>query len=96
MGIPGPDDLVTILLMGIMIVFIMRLKHVLPLISLPPPPSENASLVLSQKNLQVKSRGFEEIAVLEDAEKPVNNVEDKSLSVDEEKLAAGTYCWLCA
>ncbi|NWZ50186.1 RIF1 protein, partial [Haliaeetus albicilla] len=36
---------------------------------------------------QVKSRGFEEIAVLEDAEKPVNNVEDKSLSVDEEKLA---------
>ncbi|KFP19755.1 Telomere-associated protein RIF1, partial [Egretta garzetta] len=37
---------------------------------------------------QVKSRGFEEIAVLEDAEKPVNNVEDKSLSVDEEKLAA--------
>ncbi|NXS46888.1 RIF1 protein, partial [Balaeniceps rex] len=36
---------------------------------------------------QVKSRGLEEIAVLEDAEKPVNNVEDKSLSVDEEKLA---------
>ncbi|KFZ66501.1 Telomere-associated protein RIF1, partial [Podiceps cristatus] len=36
---------------------------------------------------QVKSRGFEEIAVLEDAEKPVNNVEDKSLTVDEEKLA---------
>uniref|UniRef100_A0A8C0BHE2 Replication timing regulatory factor 1 n=1 Tax=Buteo japonicus TaxID=224669 RepID=A0A8C0BHE2_9AVES len=36
---------------------------------------------------QVKSRGFEEIAVLEDAEKSVNNVEDKSLSVDEEKLA---------
>uniref|UniRef100_A0A663E597 Replication timing regulatory factor 1 n=1 Tax=Aquila chrysaetos chrysaetos TaxID=223781 RepID=A0A663E597_AQUCH len=36
---------------------------------------------------QVKSRGFEEIAALEDAEKPVNNVEDKSLSVDEEKLA---------
>uniref|UniRef100_A0A8B9MDI5 Replication timing regulatory factor 1 n=1 Tax=Accipiter nisus TaxID=211598 RepID=A0A8B9MDI5_9AVES len=36
---------------------------------------------------QVKSRGFEEIAVLEDAEKPVNNVEDKSLPVDEEKLA---------
>ncbi|NXI94004.1 RIF1 protein, partial [Psophia crepitans] len=37
---------------------------------------------------QVKSRGFEEIVALEDAEKPVNNVEDKSLSVDEEKLAA--------
>ncbi|XP_074948840.1 telomere-associated protein RIF1 isoform X1 [Phalacrocorax aristotelis] len=36
---------------------------------------------------QVKSRGFEEIAVLEDAEKPVNNIEDKSLCVDEEKLA---------
>ncbi|XP_009460091.1 PREDICTED: telomere-associated protein RIF1 [Nipponia nippon] len=36
---------------------------------------------------QVKSRGFEEIAVLEDAEKPGNNVEEKSLSVDEEKLA---------
>ncbi|XP_010160880.1 telomere-associated protein RIF1, partial [Antrostomus carolinensis] len=36
---------------------------------------------------QLKSRGFEEIAVLEDAEKPVNNVEDKCLSVDEEKLA---------
>ncbi|XP_075613463.1 telomere-associated protein RIF1 isoform X1 [Balearica regulorum gibbericeps] len=36
---------------------------------------------------QVKSRGFEEIVALEDAEKPVNNVEDKSLSVDEEKLA---------
>ncbi|KFV09393.1 Telomere-associated protein RIF1, partial [Tauraco erythrolophus] len=36
---------------------------------------------------QVKSRGFEEIAVLEDAEKPVNNVEEKPLSVDEEKLA---------
>ncbi|NWH42587.1 RIF1 protein, partial [Fregata magnificens] len=36
---------------------------------------------------QVKSRGFEEIAVLEDTEKPINNVEDKSLSVDEEKLA---------
>ncbi|NXR00312.1 RIF1 protein, partial [Sagittarius serpentarius] len=36
---------------------------------------------------QVKSRGSEEIAVLEDGEKPINNVEDKSLSVDEEKLA---------
>ncbi|NXT24048.1 RIF1 protein, partial [Syrrhaptes paradoxus] len=36
---------------------------------------------------QVKSRGFEEIASLEDAEKPINNVEDKSPSVDEEKLA---------
>ncbi|NWU48080.1 RIF1 protein, partial [Dromas ardeola] len=36
---------------------------------------------------QVKSRGFEEMSVLEDAEKPVNNVEDKSLPVDEEKLA---------
>ncbi|KFQ82524.1 Telomere-associated protein RIF1, partial [Phaethon lepturus] len=37
---------------------------------------------------QVKSRGFEEIAVLEDVEKPINNGEDKPLSVDEEKLAA--------
>uniref|UniRef100_A0A8C0IEZ3 Replication timing regulatory factor 1 n=1 Tax=Bubo bubo TaxID=30461 RepID=A0A8C0IEZ3_BUBBB len=36
---------------------------------------------------QVKSRGFEEIAVLEDAEKSVNNIEDKALPVDEEKLA---------
>ncbi|NWQ96360.1 RIF1 protein, partial [Burhinus bistriatus] len=36
---------------------------------------------------QVKSRGFEEMSALEDAEKPVNNVEDKSLSVEEEKLA---------
>lgn len=59
-------------------------------------PSENASLVLSQKNLQVKLRGFEEIAVLEDAEKPLNNVEEKPLSVDEEKLATGTYCQLFA
>uniref|UniRef100_A0A6G1S253 Replication timing regulatory factor 1 n=1 Tax=Hypotaenidia okinawae TaxID=2861861 RepID=A0A6G1S253_9GRUI len=37
---------------------------------------------------QVKSRGFEEIVALEDAEKPVNNVEEKPLPVDEEKLAA--------
>ncbi|NXE22989.1 RIF1 protein, partial [Ardeotis kori] len=36
---------------------------------------------------QVKSRGFEEIAVLEDTEKPTNNVEEKPLPVDEEKLA---------
>uniref|UniRef100_A0A8B9EXW8 Replication timing regulatory factor 1 n=1 Tax=Amazona collaria TaxID=241587 RepID=A0A8B9EXW8_9PSIT len=36
---------------------------------------------------QVKSRGSEEMAVLEDTEKAINNVEDKSLSVDEEKLA---------
>ncbi|NXC74735.1 RIF1 protein, partial [Anhinga anhinga] len=36
---------------------------------------------------QVKSRGFEEIAELEDAEKPISNTDDKSLSVDEEKLA---------
>ncbi|XP_062434616.1 telomere-associated protein RIF1 [Rhea pennata] len=36
---------------------------------------------------QVRSRGFEEIAALEDTEKPVNNIEDKSFSVDEEKLA---------
>ncbi|XP_074766335.1 telomere-associated protein RIF1 isoform X2 [Athene noctua] len=36
---------------------------------------------------QVKSRGFEEIGVLEDTEKSVNNVEDKALPVDEEKLA---------
>ncbi|NXK11022.1 RIF1 protein, partial [Herpetotheres cachinnans] len=36
---------------------------------------------------QVRSRGFEEIEVLEDAEKPINNVEDKSFPVDEEKLA---------
>ncbi|XP_009947678.1 PREDICTED: telomere-associated protein RIF1, partial [Leptosomus discolor] len=36
---------------------------------------------------QVKSRGFEEIAVLEDAEKPLSTVEDKPLAADEEKLA---------
>ncbi|NXP50099.1 RIF1 protein, partial [Heliornis fulica] len=35
---------------------------------------------------QVKSRGFEEIIVFEDAEKPMNNIEEKPL-VDEEKLA---------
>ncbi|NWR39567.1 RIF1 protein, partial [Tachuris rubrigastra] len=35
---------------------------------------------------QVKSRGLEEMVVLEDAEKPVNDVEDKPLCVDEEKL----------
>lgn len=34
--------------------------------------------------------------MLEDAEKPVNNAEDKSLPVDEEKLATGTYCLLFA
>lgn len=48
------------------------------------------------KTLQVKSRGFEEMSALEDAEKPVNNVEDKSLPVDEEKLATGTHCPLPA
>ncbi|NXN39431.1 RIF1 protein, partial [Rhinoptilus africanus] len=38
---------------------------------------------------QVKSRGLEEISALEDAEKPINNIEGKSsLPVDEEKLAA--------
>uniref|UniRef100_A0A8C5NJX4 RIF1 protein n=1 Tax=Junco hyemalis TaxID=40217 RepID=A0A8C5NJX4_JUNHY len=37
---------------------------------------------------QVKSRVLEESAVLEDAEKPGNDVEEKSLSGDEEKLAA--------
>ncbi|XP_051479456.1 telomere-associated protein RIF1 isoform X2 [Apus apus] len=36
---------------------------------------------------QVKSRGCEEIIVLEDAERPIINAEDKALSVDEEKLA---------
>ncbi|NXK41262.1 RIF1 protein, partial [Piprites chloris] len=35
---------------------------------------------------QVKSRVLEEMVVLEDAEKPVNDVEDKPLCVDEEKL----------
>ncbi|XP_063017413.1 telomere-associated protein RIF1 [Melospiza melodia melodia] len=37
---------------------------------------------------QVKSRVLEESTVLEDAEKPGNDVEEKSLSGDEEKLAA--------
>ncbi|NWT85146.1 RIF1 protein, partial [Lanius ludovicianus] len=37
---------------------------------------------------QVKSRGLEESTVPEDAEKPGNDVEEKSLSGDEEKLAA--------
>ncbi|NWW93051.1 RIF1 protein, partial [Rhynochetos jubatus] len=36
---------------------------------------------------QVKSRGLEEIAALEDGEKPVNNVEDKAFPMEEEKLA---------
>ncbi|NXY18065.1 RIF1 protein, partial [Atrichornis clamosus] len=36
---------------------------------------------------QVKSRVFEEMVVLEDAEKSVNDVEEKSLCGDEEKLA---------
>ncbi|XP_027764113.1 telomere-associated protein RIF1 [Empidonax traillii] len=35
---------------------------------------------------QVKSRVLEEMVVLEDAEKPVNDVEDKPLCADEEKL----------
>ncbi|NWU06560.1 RIF1 protein, partial [Cephalopterus ornatus] len=35
---------------------------------------------------QVKSRGLEEMVVPEDAEKPVNDVEDKPLRVDEDKL----------
>uniref|UniRef100_A0A8C3R3A2 Replication timing regulatory factor 1 n=1 Tax=Cyanoderma ruficeps TaxID=181631 RepID=A0A8C3R3A2_9PASS len=43
---------------------------------------------------QVKSRALEESTVLEDAEKPGNDVEEKSLSADEEKLAAGTCWWL--
>ncbi|NXQ13729.1 RIF1 protein, partial [Peucedramus taeniatus] len=37
---------------------------------------------------QVKSRVLEESTVFEDAEKPGNDVEEKSLSGDEEKLAA--------
>ncbi|XP_030808349.1 telomere-associated protein RIF1 isoform X1 [Camarhynchus parvulus] len=37
---------------------------------------------------QVKSRVLEESTVLEDAEKPGNDAEEKSLSGDEEKLAA--------
>ncbi|XP_041323249.1 telomere-associated protein RIF1 [Pyrgilauda ruficollis] len=37
---------------------------------------------------QVKSRVLEESTALEDAEKPGNDVEEKSLSGDEEKLAA--------
>ncbi|NWW75493.1 RIF1 protein, partial [Climacteris rufus] len=36
---------------------------------------------------QVKSRALEEMVVLEDAEKPVNDVEEKSLCGEEEKLA---------
>lgn len=34
--------------------------------------------------------------MLEDAEKPGNDVEEKSLSGEEEKLAAGTCWWLFA
>lgn len=45
-------------------------------------------------NAQVKSRGCEELVALEDEEKTVNNVEDKS--VDEEKLATGISCPLVA
>lgn len=40
---------------------------------------------------KVKSRALEESTVLEDAEKPGNDVEEKSLSGEEEKLAAGTW-----
>ncbi|OXB68673.1 hypothetical protein ASZ78_005864 [Callipepla squamata] len=40
-----------------------------------------------QKNPQAKSRGCEEIGALEDVEKTANSAEDKSSSVDEEKLA---------
>lgn len=54
--------------------------------------SLNMSFVLS--NAQVKSRGCEELVALEDEEKTVNNVEDKS--VDEEKLATGNSCPLVA
>ncbi|NXN31045.1 RIF1 protein, partial [Nycticryphes semicollaris] len=36
---------------------------------------------------QVKFRGFEEMSALEDAEKPVSNLEEKSPCADEEKLA---------
>ncbi|NXR57441.1 RIF1 protein, partial [Rhadina sibilatrix] len=39
---------------------------------------------------QVKSRALEENTMLEDAEKPGNEVEEKSLSGDEERLAAAT------
>lgn len=48
------------------------------------------------KIAQVKSRALEESAVFEDAEKPGNNVEEKPLGGDEEKLAAGTCWWLFA
>ncbi|XP_061860797.1 telomere-associated protein RIF1 isoform X2 [Colius striatus] len=41
-----------------------------------------------EQQLQVKSRGPEEITVLEDAERPVSNAEEKSPSGDEDKLAA--------
>ncbi|XP_065493847.1 telomere-associated protein RIF1 isoform X1 [Caloenas nicobarica] len=55
---------------------------------IPSPKVSNVKKALrGYHEQQVKSRGFEEIAVLEDAEKPVNNVEEKPLSVDEEKLA---------
>ncbi|XP_065696752.1 telomere-associated protein RIF1 isoform X2 [Patagioenas fasciata] len=55
---------------------------------IPSPKVSNVRKALKgYHEQQVKSRGFEEIAVLEDAEKPVNNGEEKPLSVDEEKLA---------
>ncbi|NXW94501.1 RIF1 protein, partial [Alopecoenas beccarii] len=55
---------------------------------IPSPKVSNVKKALKgYHEQQVKSRGLEEIAVLEDAEKPVNNVEEKPLSVDEEKLA---------
>ncbi|NWQ73659.1 RIF1 protein, partial [Columbina picui] len=55
---------------------------------IPSPKVSNVKKALKgYHEQQVKSRGLEEIAVLEDAEKPVNNAEEKPPSVDEEKLA---------
>ncbi|NXO00076.1 RIF1 protein, partial [Rhinopomastus cyanomelas] len=52
-----------------------------------PKVSNVRKALKSYYKQQVKSRGCEEAAPLEDAEKPISNVEDNSTSLDEEKLA---------
>uniref|UniRef100_A0A8C8R9B7 Replication timing regulatory factor 1 n=1 Tax=Pelusios castaneus TaxID=367368 RepID=A0A8C8R9B7_9SAUR len=41
---------------------------------------------------QMKARGFDEIAALDDREQPENVIEEKSFSSDEDRLATGKYC----
>uniref|UniRef100_A0A670HUX7 Replication timing regulatory factor 1 n=1 Tax=Podarcis muralis TaxID=64176 RepID=A0A670HUX7_PODMU len=41
---------------------------------------------------QVRSHGFEENAGLDDVEKPVNGIDEKSCSTNEDKIETGKYC----